>query len=154
METFAAGWMANIDKQFATLGHKITLTYMIGTFGSVLFACCLWFGVDGDAAVWSGFLVLIVGYLLTHALTLFLCSQKMAEEPEKWTWSTIIYEVSLKNVIDLRDELSTVCGWIPWAWAFMMKHFIPQVLLILFINLATSENDDGEPQVSFFGLEE
>ena len=150
METFSAGWMANIDKQIASLGHGITLTYMIGTFGTVLFACCVWFGVDGDAAVWSGFLVLIVGYISTAVLTLFLCSRKMSQDPDTWTWSSIIYEVTLSNVMVLREELQSVCGWIPWAWAFMMKHFIPQVLLILFVNLAASKNEDGEPKFGFY----
>lgn len=151
METFAAGWMYNLDKQIDVLGKKIVITYMFGTFGSFFAACCVWFGVNGDGAVWAGFLTLFVSYGLMFALTCMFCSQKMAEEPGKWTWSTMLYEVMLKNVMDLRDDLQAVCGWIPWAWAFAMKHFIPQVLLILFINLATSSNGDGQPQFGNYG---
>lgn len=150
-QTFAAGWMANLDKQIASLGHAITLTYMIGTFGSILVACCLWFGVDGDGAVWSGFVALILGYVGTHALTAVLCARKIAEDPDKWTWSSILYEVTLMNVMELRSELQSYCGWIPMTWAVMMRHLIPQILFILFINLATSQNDDGEPLFGNYG---
>lgn len=151
IETFAAGWMSNIDQQFESLGHKIVLTYMLGTFGSVILACSLWFGIDGDGAVWSGFLALILGYVFTFGLTYMFCKQKMSEEPGKWTTSTILYEVLIKNVIDFRDELQSVCGWIPTAWAVMMRHFIPQVLLILFINLSVAETDAGEPKFGNYG---
>ena len=151
METFAAGWMAKLDVQIETLGKKIVLSYMLGTFLSVLAASCIWFGVDGNGAVWSGFLTLILGYIITHALTYVFANEKIAAEPDKWTTSTIWYEIMLGNVMALRDDLQSVCGWIPWLWAFGMKHFIPQVLLILFINLATSDNSDGEPQFGNYG---
>lgn len=32
-----------------------------------------------------------------------------------------------------------------WIWAFALKNLIPQILLILFINLCQSENDAGDP---------
>jgi hypothetical protein len=152
METFAAGWMSKLDKQIETLGKKMVLTYMIGTFMSVLVASCIWFGGDFDGKIYTGFIVMIAGYAATHGMTYVHVNAKLGAEPDQWTSSSQLwYEITLGNVMELRDDLQEVCGWIPWAWAFAMKHFIPQVLLILFINLATSDNADGDPQFGNYG---
>ena len=59
-------------------------------------------------------------------------------------------DLAFGNMRDYKNtmEMEKVIGWVPTAWCLLVKHFIPQVLLILFINLATSENDDGK---SLFG---
>ena len=57
-------------------------------------------------------------------------------------------DLAFGNMRDYKNTLEKVIGWVPTAWCLLIKHFIPQVLLILFINLATSENDDGK---SLFG---
>ena len=124
---------------------------MFANFGSVFIACCLWFGLDSDAEVYSGFIALIGGYLLFTGATLYMCQQKIQQEPEKWNWSTILYAVGLKNVMTLREELQSVCGYMPWAWGFAMKHLIPQVLLILFINLCRADNGKGKAQFGNYG---
>jgi hypothetical protein len=51
----------------------------------------------------------------------------------------------------LRQELAKVVGYVPAAWAIGMKQLIPQVLLILFINLARSENANGDPLLGYYG---
>lgn len=146
-ETFGAGWIYGIEKQIEELGSSIVFTYMFSNFGSVIFACGLWFGLDRDSEVWAGFVALIGCYLSGVAVTLFFCSIKMKQEPDKWTWKTMLYAVGLKNVMSLREELESICGYMPWIWAFSMKHLIPQILLILFFNLAWSDNDFGEPNL-------
>ena len=144
-ESAGAGWVYGIEEQIEELGSSIVFTYMFANFGSVIFACGLWFGLDNSAEVYAGFIALIGCYLLGTAVTLFFCYLKIQQEPEKWNWSSILYAVGLKNIMTLREELESICGYMPWAWGFAMKHFIPQVLLILFINLASSDNGAGKP---------
>ena len=150
-ETFGAGWVYGIEAQMEELGSTIVFTYMFANFGSVIIACWLWFGLDSNAEVYSGFIALIGCYLLGTGVTLFFCSQKIQQDAEKWNWNSIVYDVGLKNVMSLREELQSICGYMPWVWAFAMKHFIPQVLLILFINLARADNGSGEPQFGNYG---
>lgn len=147
-ETFSAGWVYGIEEQIETLGPTIVFSYMVANFGSVVIACGLWFGLK-ENAVWGGFLGGFLCYFGGIGATLKLMSQKMAQEPDKeWTWRDMIYEVSLKNVMQLREELESVVGYMPRVWAFGMKQIIPHILLILFINLASTENDEGQ---SLFG---
>lgn len=72
----------------------------------------------------------------------------MADEPGRWTWGSIFWKLGFGNVMDLRDQLSSTIGFLPKIWAFMMKQVLPHIILILFINLARSNNSDGE---SLFG---
>lgn len=68
----------------------------------------------------------------------------VSREPVKWSWKSIAYELFMKNVVQLRDDLSTSVGHIPLIWAFLIKHVIPPVLLILFATLCDAETDEGE----------
>jgi solute carrier family 6 GABA transporter-like protein 1 len=142
-ETFGAGWVYHLEEQVTKLGAEIVFTYMFTHFGSVIVACGLWFGLKSNA-VWGGFLGLFLCYFAGFAVTYMLLKKKMAQEPE-WTWRSIMYELCLKNVMDLRGELSEVVGYIPYMWAFGLKNFIPHILLLLFINLASSDNAEGDP---------
>jgi len=148
-ETFGAGWIYHLEEQIKTLGPEVVFTYMFTTFGSIIVACGLWFGLDNNA-VWGGFLGFFVCYFAGLGVTYILLKKKMVQEPQ-WTWKTITYELCLKNVMDLRAELSDVVGYMPWIWAFMMKNLIPHILLILFINLAQSDNAEGEPLFGHYG---
>ena len=124
---------------------------MVTNFGSVVVACGLWFGL-GENAVWAGFLGLFLCYFAGIGATLWLMRQKMAREPDmEWTWKDMVYEVSLKNVMQLREELEGVVGFMPRIWAICMKQVIPHILLILFINLASNENADGESLFGHYG---
>jgi len=44
-----------------------------------------------------------------------------------------------------------VIGDVPFLWCFLIKQFIPHVLIILFINLATSKRSNGDPLFGNFG---
>ena len=149
-ETFGAGWVYGIEKQIDTLGPKVVASYMFTNFGSIILACCLWFGLDPENSVWIGFIALFVSYFTGIGVTTYLLKQlKQTALPEKeWTWKELWYELGLGNVMDLKNQLSGVVGYMPWMWAFMMKQMIPHILLILFINLCVAENDDGD---SLFG---
>lgn len=147
-ETLGAGWIYDIENQVATLGAPLVVTYMVSHFGSIIVACSVWFGANNENEVWGGFVALFLCGFAGFAVTGVLLNQKMNAEPGKWTWGSIIYELALGNVMRLRAELQSVVGYLPWLWAFAMKNLIPQILLILFINLAQSNNADGE---SLFG---
>jgi hypothetical protein len=103
--------------------------------------------------VWGGFLALFLTFFAFLGLTFFFLAKVKAENPEKWpTWSPLIYELTLRNVMELRDQLSTTVGWLPWIWAFLIKNFIPHVVLLLFINLAQSNSGTvGEPLFGNYG---
>jgi hypothetical protein len=146
-ETFGAGWIFGIEKQIASLGASAVFAYMFINFASVIAAAAVWFGAD-DNAVWGGFVTLFLVYFVGMIVVLVLLQQRMAQEPGKWTWSSILYEISMSNVLDLRYTLSTSVGYMPWLWAFMIKQITPHILLLVFINLAQSDNADDE---SLFG---
>ena len=150
-ESFGAGWMCGIERQIESLGAPIVYTYMFAHFGSIIIASGLWFGLDISVANWGGFVGLFATFFVSIAITLFLCSKRMAENPGKWTWGSILYELTMKNVMDLRADLEAAVGYMPTAWAFIMKNFIPHVLLILFVNLAVSKNDDGKRLFGNYG---
>ena len=147
-ETLGAGWIYNIEQQVASLGPAVIFTYMFTHFGSIIVACGVWFGLDNDNKVWAGFLSLLLCFFAGMAITGMHLSAKMKEEPGKWTWGSILYELTLGNVMQLREELSSVVGYLPWIWAFALKNLIPQILLVLFINLTQATNSKGE---SLFG---
>jgi hypothetical protein len=150
IETFAAGWLFGLEEQVETLGRMPVFVYMCTNFGSVIVACGLWFGLK-ENAVWGGFLALFLCYAAGIGWTGYLLSQKMKEEPDKWTWKSIIYQISFANVFDFRAQLAAVVGFLPYGWAILIKQVIPHILLILFINLARSDNADGDPLFGNYG---
>jgi solute carrier family 6 GABA transporter-like protein 1 len=149
-ETFGAGWVYGIEDQIRSLGAPMVAAYLLTNFTSIFVACGLWFGLK-DNAVWGGFLGLFLVWFTGILVVFFMMRQKMAEESDKWTWSSIIYELCFSNVFAMRNELVDIVGYIPRLWALGLKYFIPQILLILFINLARSTNEDGELLLGHYG---
>ena len=45
-ETFAAGWIFGLEKQLEEFGARAVYSYFAANFGSVIFACGLWFGLE------------------------------------------------------------------------------------------------------------
>ena len=86
-------------------------------------------------------------------MTAFFLKKKMDEQPGKWDGSlaTAMYEIAFRNVFDLRDQLAGCVGFLPYFWAVLMKQCIPQIILILFINLAQSTNDNGDALFGNYG---
>jgi hypothetical protein len=142
--------MYGLEDQIASVGPAPVATYMLANFGSVVAACCCWFGIDdNDTAVWTGFVVLGGSYFIGIFATYILLKRSCSARDKNM--ADAIYELSLGNVMKLREELSKSVGWMPWIWAFTMKQMIPHVLLILFVNLARSTNDDDEPLFGNYG---
>ena len=150
LESFAAGWVYGIEEQVHELGKPAVFSYFAANFMSVIIASGLWFGLKENALV-AGFVALACIYLVGVGVTCFFLKKKMEESPGKWTWKSIIWAVSFKNMFDLRERLQKQVGWLPWAWAFFMKQFIPHLVLILFINLAAADTATGESLFGHYG---
>lgn len=147
-ETFAAGWVYGMSDQIKSIGKAPVYTYMLANFGSVALACGIWFGLDN---VWGGFVALVGFYFVVNMVTVYFLKGKKDEEPDKWTWKTIIWEVTFKNVFDLKHRIEPTIQCIPALWCLLVKQFIPHLLIILFVNLAQSETKDGEPMFGGYG---
>lgn len=164
--------MYGIEEQIENLGLTIVLAHVNTFFGSVILACCLWFGLsNAEDALWAGFVGLVLFYAIGMAFVVsckssssrihfdiqhtrpfdlnvvsiqaFQMKQKMEANPGRWTWTSMTYELMFKNIADLRSDLSGVVGYLPFAWTLLIKFFIPPVILILFGLACDAENADG-----------
>ena len=115
-------------------------SYTFANFGGVALASGIWFGLGNT---WAGFVALIVFYIVFTAIAIMNLETDSVKEG--------MYVLAFENVMDLRAELEPVIGWVPIAWCFLIKHFIPQVLLILFVNGASAKIDSADGPVSKFG---
>ncbi|CAN8074847.1 unnamed protein product [Agarophyton chilense] len=150
MECFAIGWIYAIESQVSVLGWKPVLAYMMATFGSVCLACGLWFGAE-TKPIMKGFVSLVVCYVLLMAGVLFLCYQVKKNSSNELTWSLIVKELVVGNVLRLREDFVGVVRYIPFLWFVMVRHMLPQLLLVLFANLATKQNDKGRRAFAHYG---
>ncbi len=148
VKCLSAGWVYKIEIQIECLGPKIVFVYIATTFGSVLLACAMWFGVGNVAA---GFTGLFLSYAMGISYVGYLMNKKKQEDPTL-TWSDMLFDLTMSNVMKLREDLMSNVGHIPVVWAFLIRHFIPQVLLILFFlgADATTIDEDGN-EVKVFG---
>eukprot|EP01083_Nonionella_stella_P098990 278440_1 len=105
---------------------------MTTTFGSVILACPLWFGIrNTDDALWAGFVGWACFYAIGMATVTFLMMKKKQADPSL-TWKSMYYDLLMRNVMELRSDLVEVVGFMPIVWALLVKHFIPLVIIILF----------------------
>jgi hypothetical protein len=123
---------------------------VLANFLPVLFACALWFGLDGDRAPLAGFMGLFGTSLVGIALTAYFLNEKMQEEPGKWTWGSIWWEVTFSNIFALKNRVQPKIRYIPDAWAYLVKGIIPHLLIIVFINAAATKQD-GENVFGNYG---
>jgi len=149
-ETFSAGWIFGIEEQIKTFGVDAVITYMSANFLSVFAASLVWFTAE-ENNVWGGFVTLIVVYFFFFAMTLYHLYVKVKEDPSCGTLEYLLEQLAFGNVFYLAKEMSHVVGVLPKAWAVLIKQFIPQVLLILFINLAVTKNEVGETKFGHYG---
>ena len=149
-ECFAAGWMFELEEQIDTLGKPIVYLYMFSTFASVIVASILWFTVEGINNMVVGFIALVAIWCVGMVGVFVMLAKKKKEGD--WTWKSILYQLLFRNVFDLRDQLSeSGVGYIPGLWCLLIKHVIPSLLLILFVNLAGAKTKTGEPLFGNYG---
>ncbi|KAL7528211.1 hypothetical protein ACHAWF_002478, partial [Thalassiosira exigua] len=80
----------------------------------------------------------------------FMYKKKQADNTK--TWRDMWYDLLMRNVMDLSRDLSEVVGWMPHAvWGFLIKHFIPPIIIILFALGADATNDDGVKTFGHYG---
>ena len=150
-ECFAAGWVYGIEKTIRKCGYLATFSYMTANLAGVFLACGIWFGVDPDAgAVWGGFVALFLWYFAFMAIAVFGLHQHMRNTGEIG-WGEALWALSFENIFDLKERIEPVTQWIPGIWCILIKQFIPQILIILFINLAQSDMENGEPIFGGYG---
>jgi SNF family Na+-dependent transporter len=148
---FSAGWVYNLDEQVDNLGASIVFSYMATTFGSLFFACILWFSIsDGRSALIAGFVGLAIFYSVGMAFVCYLMNIRK-RELGMWSWSSMFYDLTLRNVVDLKDDLSGVVGHIPIVWAVLIKHVIPPVLLVLFFVGCAATTSTGQTEFGHYG---
>lgn len=145
------GWIYNMKQQVHNLHGKWNIVYMYfgTTFCSFLFASLVWFGVKGNT-FWLGLFSLIVIYGSGICYCLYNL-QNLINEDNSISMKFLRNELLMGNILELRTELSssgvvdgTNNGYnLPWIWALLMKHFIPQALLVLFINLFFEQTEYG-----------
>lgn len=81
----------------------------------------------------------------------YLLKTRAADCKEDWCLKSKFKELHIQNVLDLREELIASVGNIFFVWAVLLKHFIPQVLLVLFINLACAQSEEGNTMFGSYG---
>jgi len=143
-KTFSAGWVYGLEDQLATFGPKIVYGYMLTTFGPVVIACIIWFWTSNNTVV-VGFLVLILSY----GIGMLKCANEIKglvlHNPDLgFTLKSAFSELIMGNVLQLKNHLESSVGKMPALWPYLVKHFIPQILIILFFNLTGSRNALGE----------
>jgi len=147
----AAGWLYNIDEQIDNLGASLVFSFMVTTHGSVFLACILWFGIsNAETALISGFAGLVVFYVFGMAFVGWLMHKKMQECPGLWNWKSMCYDLMFRNVMDLRDDLCGVVGYIPTVWPVLIKFFIPPVLLVMFCVGCSAKNSTGQTEFGHY----
>jgi hypothetical protein len=150
-ECFAAGWIYNIEEQVDNLGASIVFSFMWTIFGSVILACILWFGIsDKDTAVWAGFLGLVIFFVFGMSFVCYLMYKKKQEQ-DLWSCRSMFYDLMFRSMVDLRDDLSGVVGYIPVAWSVLVKYFIPPVLIVLFSLGCAAKTSKGETAFGHYG---
>jgi solute carrier family 6 GABA transporter-like protein 1 len=150
-EAFGSAWAYGMEDQIKNCGKPAVISFMIANFGAVGFASGLWFGLK-DNAIWAGVVGGILFYLAGLGVTSHFLAQKLAEDTEqKWSMASLFWEIYLGNILALRARIQPVIGHVPFVWCILMKHFIPHILIVLFVNLAGSDNGAGEPNFGGYG---
>ena len=115
----------------------------------MIIACFLWFGIgDAEAALGAGFAGLVLCYTLGMAFVTYLMKKRRPERSLR----SLYYELYMGNVMQLREDLREHCGNLPVVWAVLIKHFIPQILLVMFALGANADTVDADGNsVKVFG---
>lgn len=174
-ECFVVGWIYGIEDQISKVGLAPVLSLLTTSCGSVIIASGVWFGIVNNngsqpkgwsISDWSlmwGFIVLALCVTCGLLVTGYLASLERKGNGTASKLSTKVYicELLMGNMWHLRKELVGVVRYIPMIWFVFIKHVIPQILFILFVNLAASkvecENDVenkklcGTPQFGNYG---
>lgn len=136
----------------AITGRPAFLWYLAANFLSVVVASGIWFGVPPEnGGVWGGFVALVSIALVCLAVTCYILWKKAKEDDATHSFKEMLGAVTFKNMMLMKERLQPHIRFVPWVWCFLIKYFIPHILIVLFVNLAASETDQGEPVFSGYG---
>ena len=93
-----------------------------------------WFGLENEHNIWAGFVGAILFAMVGLAGTWFFLQPAAAASqlsPMEFYW-----EFCFGNIFELKNLIAPVVGWIPGLWCYMIKMFLPHLLLLLWVNLA------------------
>lgn len=156
-ETFAVGWVYAVDSQIEIVGLLPVLALTALEFIPIAVACCLWFTIrqkldsevpagwsSGNWALLWGFVGLVITFLvlLIPLVVAIMKTRSNSKDDRKVSTRTYLVTLLMGNVLTLRDELIPIVKYIPLIWFVMIRHIVPQLLLILFANLASSFTRD------------
>ena len=148
-ECVAVGWIAGLEEQCKDLGSKTMLSFIFTTFGSIIAASGVWFGIpNGNIAILGGFVTWFVFYMTGMMVTLCLLKKTRDSEEHQRSWKELLYNLYFKNVQDYVEKIKKQIGYMPFIWGVLIKHFIPPVLMVVFVLGAVAKNPEG---VSVFG---
>jgi len=150
-EAYGSAWAYDINGQIERQGKPVVLLFLTANFGAVILGCILWYSLDPNDAVWGGFVGFFLWYFAFLALTILQINKVVASSNGKWTTKSMLWEVYFGNIVLLRDRMQEVIGKVPFIWCVLMKHFIPHVLIVLFVNLAQTEFEEGKPLLGNYG---
>jgi len=143
-EAFGSAWAYDIIGQVKRQTAPVVYSFMTANFGAVIVGCVLWYTTPSDVAVWAGFVGFFGVYFVGLGVTVYFMNKVVASSDGKWTTKSMLWEVYFGNILSLRNRMQEVIGPVPFVWCVLMKHFIPHVLIILFVNLAQSKTDEGK----------
>ena len=135
-KAFSAGWLYGSQGQREKYGDRVVSVFIMTTFGSITAGCLICFGVGGNTAHLGLFVSLLIYEIGMRSI------RNELKENDFDVWPAI-RDLYMGNVKELTRELEVSVGKIPRAWPLLLKHFIPQVLLVLFINLVFAKNESG-----------
>jgi len=150
-EAFGSAWAYDIIGQVERQTAPVVYSFMFANFGSIIIGCCLWFTITGTGKVWAGFVAFLGVYFISLGVTIMHAKKVVAASNGKWTLKSFMWEVYFGNILALRERMQGVIGKVPFVWCLLMKHFIPQVLIVMFVNLANSKEKDGSPRFGGYG---
>merc|ERR1712232_977062 len=91
-----------------------------------------------------------ISFVVGMGLVLYLMKKRMPSS-DYWSWRSTFYDLTFRNMIDLRDDLASVVGYIPMIWAVLIKFVIPPVLIIVFSLGCASKTDAGDTEFGHYG---
>lgn len=152
-EAFGSAWAYDLPGQIARQSAPVVYSFWTANFGAVALGCILWFSFDAEFfPAWAGFVGFFGWYFAFVGVTHFYIKKVLASDTEnKWTMKSLWWEVYFGNIVSLRDRMQEVIGGVPFIWCVLMKHFIPHILIILFVNLAQSKTETGEVVFGNYG---
>lgn len=147
-ESFAIGWVYDIENQMERFGKIVVFTHIVANFGAVLLASCIWFGLK---SIWGGFVAFGGFYMLFMIITIILVNNRKSEISQDSTLGELMHDLVLGNILGFKKEIEPFVTQVPTSWCYVIKFFVPHVLLILFINLALSKTSNGLPTFGNYG---